>query len=178
VFCNITMPGLKNIGKLFFILLLIIGLGSWTLHKFYVSLTEVRFNPSSGRIEISIRIFPDDLDRALLEKHGIFTQLATELEAPEADSLLMEYLLDHFSLEVNGRSIELDYLGKETEADAIWCYLESEMVSEPLTYLVQSTILTLSFEDQVNIVQVYQEKWNRGLMLNRDQRSGLLKVGE
>lgn len=164
--------------KLFLILLLLTVLVSWTLHEFYVSLTELRFNPRSKRIEVSIRIFPDDLDRALLEKHGIYTQLASELEAPEADSLVRDYLQEHFSLEVDGKSLELDYLGKEPEADAIWCYLESETVSEPESYLVYNSILTLSLEDQVNIVQIYQGEWNRGLMLNRDDRSGQLSVGE
>jgi hypothetical protein len=160
------------------LLLLLLGLGSWSMHKFYVSLTEVRFNSESGRIEVSIRIFPDDLDRALFEREGVHTQLATELELPEADSLLKLYLLEHFSLEVNGEPIELEYLGKEPEADAIWCYLESDQVAEPVQYMVYNSILTQTFEDQVNIVQVYQEKWNKGLMLDRDHRSDQLFVGK
>lgn len=164
--------------KLSLILLLLFVLGSWILHEFYVSLTEVRFNPQSKRIEVSIRIFPDDLDRALLKKHGIFTQLASELEAPEADSLVGDYLQEHFSLEVDGQSLELEYLGKEPEADAIWCYLESEKIAEPSHYQIYNSILIQSFEDQVNIVQVYQGSWNRGLMFNRDERSDQLTVGE
>lgn len=148
------------------------------MHKFFVSLTEVRFNSESGRIEVSIRVFPDDLDRALFEREGIHTQLATELELPEADSLLKLYLLDHFYMEVNGERIQLEYLGKEPEADAIWCYLESEKLEEPSVYLVNNSILTHTFEDQVNIVQVYQGKWNKGLMLSRDHRSDQLTVGK
>ena len=153
-------------------------LGSWILHEFYVSLTEVRYNPRSGRLEVSIRVFPDDLDRALQEEHGIFTQLASELEAPEADSLLGAYLLDHFSLELNGQPLELEYLGKEAEADAIWCYLESDSLSPPRTYQVVNSILVAHFPDQVNIVQVYQGAWNKGLLLNRDQLSGQLTAGD
>ena len=172
------MKGQKHQGRILFFFIFLMGLGSWSMHKFYVSLTEVRFNSESGRIEVSIRIFPDDLDRALFEREGIHTQLATELESPEADSLLKIYLLDHFSLEVNGEHIKLEYLGKEPEADAIWCYLESEQVGEPIDYLVYNSILTHAFEDQVNIVQVYQEKWNKGLMLSRDHRSDQLTVGK
>ena len=168
----------RQILKSFFILLLITVLGSWVLHEFYVSLTEVRYNSDSERMEVSIRVFPDDLDRALLQKHGIFAQLSTELEAPEADSLLGRYLGRHFSLEINGKPLKLEYLGKEAEADAIWCYLESEPLSEPLNYQIFSSILLESFEDQVNIVQVYQGDWNKGLMLNRDQQSGQLRFGD
>ena len=168
----------KHKSRILFFLFMLLVLGSWSLHKFYVSLTEVRFNPESGRIEISMRIFPDDLDRALFEREGIHTQLATELESPEADSLLMVYLLDHFSLEVNGELMELDYLGKEPEADAIWCYLESDQVMTPTDYMVYNSILTQTFEAEVEIVQVYQENWNKGLMLNRDHLSDRLQVGK
>ena len=72
--------------------------GSWLLHKFYVSLTEIRYNPESERLEVSMRIFPDDLDKALERNFGISTQLATELESNEADSLLQVYLDFHFAL--------------------------------------------------------------------------------
>lgn len=161
---------------LFFIVL--IGLGSWSMHKFYVSLTEIRFNSESDRMEVSIRIFPDDLDRALFEREGIHTQLGTELELPEADSLLKVYLLDQFYMEVNGERLKLEYLGKEPEADAIWCYLESEQLGEPSDYLVYNSILTHTFEEQVNIVQVYHGKWNKGLMLSRDHRSDQLFIGK
>lgn len=178
MFYSIGMKRRKKRSRTLIFLLLITGLGSWTMHKFYVSLTEVRFNPESNRIEVSIRIFPDDLDRALLEREGIYTQLATELESEGADSLLGRYLLDHFSLEVNGNLTELEYLGKETEADAIWCYLESGKVEVPTEYLVTNSILSQTFEDQVNIVQVYQHDWNKGLMLTRDRPSEQLSVGK
>jgi len=151
--------------------------GAWLMHKFYVSLSEIRYNSETERFEVSIRIFPDDLDRALLERSGIHTQLATELEHNSADSLLMVYILEDFSIQVDGEKIELDYLGKEPESDAIWCYLESSKVGAPVTITVRNEILTEYFLDQINIIQVYHGKWNKGLMLNRNQISGELTLG-
>lgn len=160
------------------LLLILFIAGAWLRHEFYVSLSEVRYNDESKRFEVSIRIFPDDLDRALLERSGIHTQLATELEHQRADSLLMVYLLEDFSIHVNGEKIGLNYLGKEPESDAIWCYLESSLVSEPSTITVRNEILTEYFMDQVNIIQVYHGKWNKGLMLDRNQISGMLTLGK
>jgi len=159
-------------------LLTIILCSSWLMHEFYVSLTEIRYNSQTERFELSIRIFPDDLDRALLARTGIHTQLATELEHKKADSLLMLYILEDLSLEVNGKKLGLEYLGKEPESDAIWCYLESTKVAAPETITVHSAILTEYFPDQVNIIQVYRGKWNKGLMLDRNQISGSLILGE
>ena len=152
--------------------------GSWLMHEFYVSITEIRYNPVRERFEISMRIFPDDLDRALFERKGIHTQLATEIEHVEADSLLMAYILEDFSLEVNGEALELSYLGKEPEANAIWCYLESSRIVDPAKMRVRNLILTEYFPDQVNIIQVYHGKWNKGLMLDRQNISGSLSIGE
>ena len=162
-------------GMLLAILILSCG---WLPHKFYVSLTELRYNAQSERFEVSMRIFPDDLDRALLERSGIHTQLATELEHEKADSLLKTYLLEIFSLHADGIDTALSYLGKEPESDAIWCYLESGPVSAPQEISVRNELLTEIFPDQVNIVQVYTDTWNKGLLLNRNQSSGKLTVGE
>jgi hypothetical protein len=123
-----------------------------------------------------MRMFPDDLDRALLERSGIHTQLATELEHAMADTLLMHYLLEDFSMEVNGRVLTFNYLGKEPESDAIWCYLESSEISDPENLTIRNAVLTEYFPDQVNIIQVYHGKWNKGLMLDRNQLSGKLQI--
>ncbi len=151
--------------------------GAWMMHEFYVSLSELRYNAETERFEVSMRIFPDDLDRALMTRSGIHTQLATELEHKSADSLLMVYLLEKFSIEVNGKKLELNYLGKEPESDAVWCYLESSRVAVPDTLMVRNEILTEYFLDQVNIIQVYHGKWNKGLLLDRNQVSGMLTIG-
>lgn len=160
------------------VLLVLLSCSSLLMHKFYVSLTEIRYNEKTERFEVSMRIFPDDLDLALLERSGIHTQLATELEHEMADSLLMIYLLEDFKLRVNGKELKLNYLGKEPESDAIWCYLESPNTAAPDSITILNTILTEYFPDQVNIIQVYSGKWNKGLLLNRDDYRGKLIIGE
>jgi len=168
---------IKNKAPVLLLLTLFISSG-WLMHKFYVSLTEIRYNPKTERIEVSMRIFPDDLDLALMERTGIRTLLGTELESPQADSLLMIYLMQEFTLHVNGEEIVLNYLGKEPESDAIWCYLESSKVPRPVTISIRNAVLTEFFPDQVNIIQVYDGKWNRGLLLNRSEDKGEFTIGE
>ncbi|MFO7932878.1 MAG: DUF6702 family protein [Bacteroidales bacterium] len=150
--------------------------GSWIRHEFYVSLTEIRYNPDTGRFEISMRIFPDDLDLALKRRHGISTHLATRLEPPEADSLLERYLAEHFQIDAADHELQLNYLGKEPESDAIWCYLESSPVPPPPVIRVRNSILIPDFPDQVNIVQVYVGEWNKGILLSGMQVSDTLKI--
>lgn len=160
------------------ILAAILASGLEWYHEFYVSLTEIRYNRDSQRMEISMRIFPDDMDRALEKLGGIKSHLVTLLENPKADSLLQDYLLEHFQLVVNGKEIRLVYLGKEPEDDAMWCYLESGMVDTPEEITVRNSILTELFEEQVNIIQTYVGDWNRGLLLSGQNPGGRLSVGK
>ena len=125
-----------------------------------------------------MRIFPDDLDLALEQGSGIVTRLATELESPRADSLVSDYLARHFTIQLNGEQVNLTYLGKEPEADAIWCYLESDPVEEPKNFKIYNRILTEVFSDQVNIIQVYCRGWNKGLLLTGQDPEGSLRVGD
>jgi hypothetical protein len=161
-------------------LLLLIWLGGagW-LHKFYVSLTEIRYNEHNMRVEVSFRIFPDDLDRALEERYGVETHLASSLEHPQADSLVGEYLRAHFSLISDGREVGFSYLGKEPESDAIWCYMESEpLESTPSALRIRNNILMEQFDDQVNIIQVYAGHWNRGMLFTKQLPEGNLTIGD
>ena len=146
------------------------------LHEFYVSLSEIRFNPKTECLEVSLRIFPDDMDRALKEHFGINASLVTELEHESADSLLEIYLHNLFRIELNGVSVPLSYLGKEAESDVMWCYLESFPQEKPVEITVHNSIFCEIFEDQVNIIQVYVDKWNKGLLLNRGEPQGKLMV--
>jgi hypothetical protein len=152
--------------------------GSMLPHKFYVSLTEIRFNGESSRLEVSMRIFPDDMDQVLLERSGTETFLATKMEPPGADSILQAYLVLHFTLESDGIPVSLRYLGKEPEADALWCYFESEPIAPPLSLTVHNGILMDKFEDQVNIVQVYWGEWNKGLLCTSHSPGGELFIGD
>ncbi len=160
------------------VLAVILCSGFYIHHEFYVSLAEIRYNPKTECMEVSLRIFPDDMDRVLEERWGITTSLVTELEHPAADSLVESYLADHFQIELDGTRLPLTYLGKEAESDVMWCYLESEPIGRPAEIMVYNSLLTEVFEGQVNITQVYVGKWNRGLLLKREQTRGHLIIGK
>ncbi|MFC2089902.1 DUF6702 family protein [Bacteroidota bacterium] len=147
-------------------------------HKFYVSLTEVHIRKDKGSIEISMRIFPDDLDRALKTIHGVNPQIATELEHKNADEWVSEYIKAHFDIEINEQPIAIAYLGKEQESDAIWCYLEAELPAVFSEITVKSSFLIDEFKDQKNIVQVYYGEFNKGLLLDAYNTEGSLELNE
>jgi len=69
-------------------LLLTISLSSFEMHKFYVAIFQVQFVPEKKRIQITSRIFLDDLNKALEKKYHKKTSIGIGTEKPEELLLL------------------------------------------------------------------------------------------
>lgn len=65
-------------------------------HPFHVSVAEAKWNPETGRLEVSIKCHPIDLENALRLK----TKEKVDLDNTEnIDELLAEYVRNHFRIE-------------------------------------------------------------------------------
>lgn len=140
----------------------------FSAHEFHLSLTEIRHNSESKSIEISIKLFTDDLLVALEQAGAPKMELGTENEPPEANEYIESYLKRHFKLMVNGKPTEFTYLGKEAELDATWCFVEVKDVRKVQAIEVQNTLLLEAFDDQTNMVN---------LNINGRKKSGLARKG-
>ncbi len=124
------------------------------VHPFYVSVTEVTHNSKTKRLEISCKIFFNDLEAAL-EKQGK-TQL--DILKPEQrdriDLLLNDYLQQHLQLRINGKPVALKYLGYEIEQEAAWCYLEVLPVNRVKQIEIKNDILFSEHASQTNMLHL------------------------
>jgi len=122
-------------------------------HKFYVSITQVDVNKDSHKLEVSARIFSDDLEATILGESGQKLALGTEKEHPKADSILFSYMVSTLEFKQQGKNQELILIGKEVEADVTWIYLETrESISLTQPLEIRNGILQERFPDQKNIV--------------------------
>ena len=156
-----------------FLLIIILSSG-FTLHEFYVSLCQVDHNPETKSLEITMRIFTDDLEYGITGSQD-FYGLGTSNEPPSSDSLIYSYILENFKVNLNGNCLKPDFIGKEVEVDVTWIYLEIEEVEFLSRIEVTNYMLTELFRDQVNIINVKYNSETRGLLLKQDTPSGLLE---
>jgi hypothetical protein len=140
----------------------------FSAHEFHLSLTEIRHNSETRSLEVSIKLFTDDLLLALEQAGAPKMELGTENEPPEANELIESYLKAHFKLMVNGKPTEFTYLGKEAELDATWCFVEVKDVKKVQAIEVQNTLLLEAFDDQTNMIN---------LNINGRKKSGLARKG-
>jgi hypothetical protein len=151
------------------VLMLFLFTGSAGAHKFYVSLCRINYVQDSSELQIVLKIFTDDLEKALSEAGYGLVRLGAESESKASDSLVLKYLLRHFRLYSGGEELVVHYLGKEVDYDVTWCYLESRTEGNLRELTVKNDILTEVYPSQINLVEVSYSGGQKGMMLNRDK---------
>ena len=76
--------------------LTIMCLSSFGVHKFYVSIYQVNFNQKKQMLEITSRIFMDDLNDILKSKYNQKTHIGETSETPDDIVLMKKYILGNF----------------------------------------------------------------------------------
>ena len=125
-----------------------------SVHDFHSSVTQIDHNKEAKALQITVRLFSDDLSAALVKDGAPKMELGTASEPPEANELIAAYLQKHLVLKVNGKLAAFNYLGKEAQLDATWCYMEVEKVGNVRKLEIQNTLLLDDFEDQTNLVNL------------------------
>ncbi len=152
------------------------GTGVFSLaHPFHASVCYIEHNPQSKILEISLKLFGDDLDLALTHAYGKRFFVGTPAESPETNERLKEFLQRNLRFTVNGSPMTFAFLGKESPDDAnfeLWCYLEIGQVAALSQLEVTNTLLTDRFNDQTNIVKIKANGKSESLVLNHWNTTG------
>lgn len=135
-------------------------------HPFYISVTNIDYNKQDKRLEISCRIFFDDLEDALAKQYGERLSLLKPANRSVVDQYLTDYLNKNLSIEVNGKVKSISYVGYEIEEDAAWCYLQIGAIEEIDDLVVHNSILYPSHKQQSNILHVSANGQRKSLKLD------------
>ncbi len=166
---------MKNNIKIIICFLLFCLLSSFTIHKFYVAIYQINYVSEKKILQITSRIFIDDLNKALKINYQKNTHLGEKEESQEDIALMNKYVLDNFSLKINGQQKPIHFLSKELENNVLICYFNIKDINKIITLEIQNTILSDVFSEQQNIIQatVYGKK--SSLLLSGDTIKGVLK---
>ncbi len=154
-------------------LLVALSLSQWaSAHKFYMSITEMQYNENNGYLEIIIKLFTDDIEKALEQQSDSSIFLGTPKESSQADELLQNYLQKNFTLKTGQQALDIRFLGKEVDKDYTWAYLEVKDFKPDEKYTIKNSILINLFDSQANRVNYYYKDKTHSLNFHKDQRSG------
>lgn len=164
------MSRLKNL-----IILLVIPLMAFTsMHKFYVSVTQVDYIQEKEEVQITSRIFIDDLERLIRERYDESITLASENESGLAEVYIEKYLKEKIGFVINGEPMKMNYLGKEYEDDIAICYLEISGIEAIRSIEITNSVLFDLFEEQQNVIRTKINSKKKSFILVQGNDKGLL----
>ena len=118
-------------------------------HDFHVSYTRMAIEPTV--ISAQIRLFTDDVTRALIERSK---KPAMTLDSPDGDAAFKAYLVDMFQVTANGRRL-LPVVVRGTLEKNMSSYIVTWTSTAPITSVsMHNAALFELFDDQQNIVKV------------------------
>ena len=121
-------------------------------HKFYTSLAQVEYNDEDKSVQVSMRVFADDLEAALTRRAGRRVVLD---RTEDVDRLVLAYLRDAFEIRNRaGETKALRWVGMELRAGVAWLYFEAEMPEGLAGARLRDHVLFELFAKQVNTVSV------------------------
>jgi len=161
--------------KIYLLILFIIPLTAFSVHKYYISLCEIEHVKAQNSVQITLGMFIDDIELTLNKIYNTKLNLATENEFTSIDEYFEEYLNKHFFITVNNEKKTYEYIGKEYDDDIVRFYLEIADVQKINSISVKNISLFKDFEDQQNIIKIKANQKNKTFYLNKQNDKGLLK---
>lgn len=122
------------------------------LHPLHIAVSDLELNEESKSLEITHKIFIDDFETSVEKEFDVELKLDSSKEHPEAQSYIQQYIEKFFTLDLNGKETKANFVGYETDYEAIWIYQEIPKVKKVKEVTVWSRFLFNIFEDQRNIV--------------------------
>lgn len=144
------------------------------LHPLHLSVSDIKYNEEAKSLEITQRLFVDDLEDALRHKSAGKADVLNPADPDKMSALIGQYLQQHFKLQLNGKQTPAKFLGYEIEGDAVWAYMEVPNVRKIKSIGVEYTVFFEMFDDQVNLINIEKEGKIRSLKLTSSQKKDQL----
>ena len=123
-------------------------------HPFYVSVTEISHNAKNQSIEISCRMFYDDLERELNKTNHSQIDIVKPKDKTEVNRLIADYIKKHLNIKADGKPLALSFVGYEIQEDGAWSYFEVKGISKVKQVNVHDDLLYTAHPEQINMMHV------------------------
>lgn len=121
-------------------------------HPYYISVVEINHNASDKTLEISCKIFTNDFETTLEKNYKSKVDLSNPRDRATADKWVSDYIKRHLAIKVDGKDVNLSYLGFEKEDEAIFSYFQADNVTGVRRIGVSNSLLHDFSDQQINIV--------------------------
>jgi len=144
-------------------------------HPIHLSITEVEYNEKSKALQMTMRIFVDDLELSIRNKiNDEELDLLEPGKGRTTDELVKAYLAEVVKVKVDKKLVKTNYIGSEIEGPAMICYVEIENIKKFTTIEVTNKIILETHDDQSNLVNFNYKGKVKSLRLTNDEPTGAI----
>ena len=124
------------------------------MHDIHLSNTQIHYKSEESTIQLTLKLFADDLELAVKEEYDEELKLFADRELPYSDSIIQLYIKQHLDIEVNNKKLQGQFIGKELSDDlsSVWCYIEFMDIDVFKNVAIKNTLLMELFDDQQNML--------------------------
>lgn len=133
-------------------------------HKYYLSVSNVKYSEKAKALQMTSRFFIDDLEDVLNERMDQKVVLGNPKGLTDLKPILNRYISQRLQITADGERLESVVIGAEYDADQIIVYIEMPALKEPKSVEMSFKALFELFPEQKNLVH----------FKIRDQRKSLL----
>lgn len=145
-----------------------------SLHKYYVSITQIEFVKEKQSVQIISRIFIDDFESVLRKRYDKNITLDRGDDETQIDDYIKKYLLTKIEISINNKEVIPNFIGKKYDDGIMHCYLEIENIKSISTFQIKNKVLFDMFEDQKNVIRTNINNKNKTVVLTAQNDKGLL----
>lgn len=164
-----------QISKFLFILILIL-FSSFSLHKYYVGLTQIEYNTNNKSVEITLKLFTDDLELTLNKQYGTSFELSTSSNIKADNEAINNYVNQKLQIKINGKNVSYNMIGKEFEDDMTLLYFEINNVRNLKSIEVINKLLFETFEEQHHILKIKSSNTHKNILLTKNKFKEFIKI--
>lgn len=138
------------------------------MHPYYVSVCDVRIDSVSKSVNVSCKLFTDDLQDALYRIYKNPVEL--NIQSDNQKKMLESYFKEHFKLTIGTKAIPLKFVGYENEEEATWCYFEFNKIENFGKVMIVNTILYDFLPEQTNLIHCYYNLQRKSYKLDNPNK--------
>lgn len=156
--------------RLMAVILCLSAIASLHAHSLHQSTAEAEYNPETKKLEVSLTVFINDLETALIRQSEREMRL-DKTPAAEFDAQIQSYLAKTFVVaDAAGKTAKIEWVGRQLDEESkksgdptVTLFFEIALPDGLAGVTLRHAVFCDMFEDQVNLV----------LLLHSSQRVGM-----
>lgn len=121
-------------------------------HNFYASFTQIEWNASDSSIELVMQLHSHELETKLSLTLNERLSFLEDEDLARLEGAAGDFVKNNIALALDGKSVELTFLGLETDNQNILLYLEADWPAPPGEITFMNAVFLDDLPDQVNSV--------------------------